>query len=56
MKHASRSKATPTSSANDLVRELVAAMPIVIFAKALQAAFQRPAAVRAATLQTSQSR
>ncbi|HEV7915120.1 MAG TPA: hypothetical protein VGP22_15250 [Albitalea sp.] len=56
MNHASQSNATPTRSANDLVRELVAAMPIVIFAKALQAAFQRPPTVRAATLQMSQSR
>jgi hypothetical protein len=38
----------------DEVHDLVAAMPIVIFAKALRAALQRPAEVRA-TLRTSQA-
>ena len=47
-------KTTPTLNANDELRDLVAAMPIVIFVKALRAAFQRPAAVRA-TLRTSAS-
>ncbi|HMC16320.1 MAG TPA: hypothetical protein VKI18_11845 [Albitalea sp.] len=46
-------KSTPTPAADEL-RDLVAAMPIVIFAKALRAALQRPARARA-TLRTSQA-
>ncbi len=40
------------AQAGDVVRELVAAMPIVIFAKALRAALQRPTRV-GTTLRTS---
>jgi hypothetical protein len=40
----------------DEVRDLVAAMPIVIFAKALWAVLQRPARAARATLRTSQAR
>jgi hypothetical protein len=38
----------------DELRDLVAAMPIVIFARALRAALQRPTTARA-TLRTSQA-
>ena len=36
----------PAAVAGDAVRDLVAAMPIVIFAQALRKAFQRPASPR----------
>ena len=44
----------PTTPADE-VRDLVAAMPIVIFARALRAAFQRSTYLRA-TLRTSGAR
>ena len=49
------SKSIKTADANEVLRELIAAMPIVIFANALRAVLQRPAGVRA-TLRTSESR
>lgn len=47
-------KRAPSVDAGEALRELIAAMPIVIFAKAVRAALQRPRPVRA-TLQTSES-
>jgi len=45
--HSKPFKTTPSLVASDGLRELIAAMPIVIFAKALKAALQRPAQVQA---------
>ena len=44
----------PSLATNEGLRDVVAAMPIVIFANALRAALHRPAPVRA-TLRTSES-
>ena len=41
-------KPSPSLTVNDELRDLVAAMPVVIFAKALKAALERPAAARVA--------
>jgi hypothetical protein len=40
-------KTTSSSAVGGILRELIAAMPIVIFAKAARAALQRPAGTRA---------
>jgi len=47
-------KTTPSVGAHEALRDLIAAMPIVIFAKAVRAALQRPTGARA-SLQTSES-
>jgi len=47
-------KTTPWSGAADVLRELIAAMPIVILAGAIRAAVRRPAALRP-TLRVAES-
>jgi hypothetical protein len=54
--HSQSFKSTPSLELHPTVREVFAAMPIVIFAKAIREAFFRPAKPALAVARTSKSR
>jgi hypothetical protein len=54
--HSQSFKSTPSLELHPAVREVIAAMPIVIFAKAIRDAFFRPAKPALAAARTSRAR